>query len=214
MTAFTIEGGQFSLDGKPLFIQAGEFHYFRAPRDEWRNRLDLLKAAGFNAVAAYMPWLWHQPVDGAPDFDGHTHPIRDLAGFLDLAKEMGLYIIARPGPYIMAETINEGIPPWVFEKHPRIAFISQEGKAQNIASYLHPDFLSCVSEWYQAIFKVLTPRQVTRGGRIIMAQLDNEMGMMAWVRNIMDINPDTLARFARISGKKLWQTTSAALSDH
>lgn len=30
-----------------------------------------------------------------------------------------------------------------------------------------------------------------------MIQLDNEMGMIQWVRNMMDINPDTLERFAR-----------------
>jgi beta-galactosidase len=43
---------------------------------------------------------------------------------------------------------------------------------------------------------VLTPRQVTHGGRIIMIQLDNEMGMMQLVRNIIDTNQDTIARFA------------------
>ncbi len=110
--------------------------------------------------------------------------------------EMGFFIIARPGPYIMAETINEGIPPWVFHQYPQAAFIGQDGKAQNIASYLHPDFLACVEGWYQAVFRVLASRQVTRGGKILLIQLDNEMGMLQWVRNLMDTNPDTLARFA------------------
>ncbi|MBL8163896.1 MAG: glycoside hydrolase, partial [Anaerolineae bacterium] len=31
---------------------------------------------------------------------------------------------------------------------------------------------------------------------IVMVQLDNEMGMLQWVRNIVDINPDTLERFS------------------
>jgi beta-galactosidase len=196
MNRFYAKDGQFWLNDQPQFIQAGEFHYFRAPADQWPHRLGLLKEAGFNAVAAYIPWLWHQLEEGVSDFDGHSHPMRNLAGFLDLAADMGLFIIARPGPYIMAETINEGIPPWVFAKYPQVAFLSQDGKAQNIASYLHPDFLACCRKWYQAIFEVLTPRQITHGGRIIMIQLDNEMGMMKWVRNIMDTNPDTLSRFA------------------
>jgi len=196
MSKFYARNGQFWLDDQPQLIQAGEFHYFRTPQTEWRHRLDLLKAAGFNAVAAYIPWLWHQPEKGASDFDGHSHPMRNLAGFLDLAAEMGLLIIARPGPYIMAETINEGIPPWVFQNFPQIAFVSQDQNPQNLASYLHPDFLACVRQWYRAVFEVLTPRQVTRGGKIIMIQLDNEMGMPQWVRNIFDVNPDTLSRFA------------------
>ena len=181
---------------RKLLIQAGEFHYFRTRPEHWPHRLGLLKQAGFNSVAAYIPWLWHQPTEGVSDFDGSSHPMRNLAGFLDLAAEMGLWIIARPGPYIMAETINEGIPPWVFTNYPQVAFIAQDEKAQNIVSYLHPDFLSCVKAWYKAIFAVLTPRQITHGGRIIMVQLDNEMGMPHWVRSMFDVNPDTLARFA------------------
>lgn len=196
MNTFIARDGQFWLNDQPLLIQAGEFHYFRCPTDRWANRLGLLRDAGFNAVAAYIPWLWHQTQPDHTDLDGHTHPMRNLAGFLDLAAEMGFLIIARPGPYIMAETINEGVPPWVFSQYPQVAFMSQDGTAQNIASYLHPDFLRCVEGWYRAVFEVLTPRQITHGGKIVMIQLDNEMGMMPWVRGIVDTNPDTLARFA------------------
>ena len=196
MSKFIVENGQFWLDGQPQLIQAGEFHYFRTPREEWRHRLGLLKAAGFNAVASYIPWLWHQLDEDVSDFDGNSHPMRNLAGFLDLAAEMGLLIIARPGPYINAETINEGIPPWVFRKYPQVTYINQDHQPQNIVSYLHPDFLAVVRKWYRAVFQVLAPRQVTQQGKIVLIQLDNEMGMMHWVRNMMDINPDTLARFA------------------
>lgn len=196
MNKFYIQDGQFWLNDQPQLIQAGEFHYFRTPPDQWSHRLGLLKTAGFNAVAAYMPWLWHQLEEGISDFDGHSHPQRNLAGFLDLAADMGFLIIARPGPYIMAETINEGIPPWVFTHYPQIGFINQDRKTQNLASYLHPDFLACIAQWYKAIFAVLAPRQITHNGNIIMIQLDNEMGMPQWVRNILDINPDTIARFA------------------
>ena len=195
MNTFYAKDGQFWLNDQPQLIQAGEFHYFRTPADQWPHRLSLLKAAGFNTLATYIPWLWHQLEEDVSDFDGHSHPMRNLAGFLDLAAGMGFLIIARPGPYIMAETINEGIPPWVFSKYPQVAFISQDQQVQNIASYLHPDFLACVRKWYQAIFEVLTPRQITRDGKIIMVQLDNEMGMLQWARNIMDTNPDTITRF-------------------
>lgn len=206
---FELRDGQFWLNDEPIFIHAGEFHYFRTPVDQWPHRLNLLKQAGFNTVAAYIPWLWHQPQSDVTDLDGHTHPMRDLAGFLDLAAEMDLYVIARPGPYIMAETINEGIPPWVFSQYPQAAFVAQDGQAQNIASYLHPDFIRCVEGWYQAVFAVLSPRQIMRGGNILMTQLDNEMGMIQWVRNMLDLNPDTVERFTIY----LQQTYGDRLSD-
>ncbi|HAF47872.1 MAG TPA: glycoside hydrolase [Anaerolineaceae bacterium] len=196
MNTFKIKDNLFWLNDQPIFIQSGEFHYYRTPPEEWRHRLNLLKEAGFNTLASYIPWLWHQLEEDVSDFDGHSHPMRNLEGFLDLADEMGFLIIPRPGPYIMAETTNEGIPPWVFENYPGAAFIDQNNKVQNIASYLHPDFLKCVRKWYQAIFQVLTPRQITYSGKIIMTQLDNEMGMIHWVRNIIDTNPDTIQRFA------------------
>ena len=196
MDHFAVKDGHFWLKDKPLLIQAAEFHYYRTPPDQWAHRLGLMQQAGFNTLATYIPWLWHQPEPGITDVDGHTHPMRNLAGFLDLAADMGFHIIARPGPYIMAETINEGIPPWVFAQNPQASFIDQTGKIQNIASYLQPDFLRCVEEWYKAVFEVLTPRQITHGGRILLIQLDNEMAMIHWVRNIVDINPDTLTRFA------------------
>lgn len=196
MHKFAVNKGQFWLDDQPVMIQAAEFHYYRTPKDQWEHRLGLLKAAGFNAVASYIPWLWHEIEEGKFDFDGHTDPKRDLEGFLDLAAKMGFLILPRPGPYIMAETINEGIPQWVFKNYPQVTFISQDGKAQNIVSYMHPDFLKCVKSWFRQIFGVLTPRQVTRGGTIVMIQLDNEMGMIHWVRNILDLNPDTIHRFA------------------
>ncbi|HRE27111.1 MAG TPA: beta-galactosidase [Anaerolineales bacterium] len=197
MTQFEIAHGQFGIDGKPTLLQAGEFHYFRTPAPEWAHRLGLLRAAGFNTLATYIPWLWHQPTSDVSDLDGQTHPMRDLTGFLDLAARMGFWIIARPGPYIMAETYREGIPAWVLEQHPECAFLSAEdARAQEIVSYLHPSFVSAVEGWYSDVFAVLAPRQVTRGGRILMVQLDNEMGMIAWVRNLLDVNPDTLARLA------------------
>lgn len=193
---FTFHDNLFWLDDRPILLQAGEFHYFRTPSDAWEHRLGLLKAAGFNAVATYIPWRWHEPEEGHFDFDGHSHPLRNLTGFLDLAASMGLWILPRPGPYIMAETINEGIPDWVFARYPQVAFVDQHGRPQNIVSYLHPDFLACVAHWYCAVFGVLAPRQVTSGGRILAVQLDNEMGMMHWVRNILDTNPHTLTCFA------------------
>jgi beta-galactosidase len=209
MASFSVRDGQFWLDGKALLLQAGEFHYFRTPADQWAQRLGLLKQAGFNAVATYIPWLWHEPQPGVVDLDGHTSPLRNLVGFLDLAAELDLWVIARPGPYIMAETRNEGIPAWLLEHFPQVRF----GATEDLVSYLHPDFLDCVRRWYQGVFGVLAPRQVTRGGRVLLVQLDNEMGMLAWVRNQIDTNPDTMARFAAWWGKMTPQAVLQALSE-
>jgi len=195
MSEINIKNGSFLINGKAVIIHAAEFHYFRIPVSEWKSRLQLVKDTGFNTLATYIPWLWHENSKGDFDFKGTTHPLRNLEFFLDLASDMGLWIIARPGPYIMAETINEGIPQWIFESTPEVAVIDQHGHHQSYLSYLHPQSESLIKAWYKAVFSVLSPRQITHGGKIIMVQLDNEMGMIAWVRNMIDLNPDNLERF-------------------
>lgn len=196
MSTVTLTNGQLMIDGKSVVIVAAEFHYFRTPQSSWRERLELLKASGFNTIATYIPWLWHEPQPGHFDLTGITHPQKDLAGFLDLVAELGFMIIARPGPYIMAETINEGIPPWVFERYPDVAVLDQRGQRHNVYSYNHPQVMPLIKDWYQAVFDVLSPRQWGHHGTIILVQLDNEMGMIAWVRNAIDVNEPTLMRFS------------------
>ncbi|RXM92547.1 Beta-galactosidase [Acipenser ruthenus] len=55
--------------------------------------------AGLNTIQIYVPWNYHEPVQGVYDFSGS----RDLESFLDIANQTGLLVILRPGPYICAE---------------------------------------------------------------------------------------------------------------
>ena len=105
-----LERRRLLVDGRPRILMAGEVHYFRLHREDWADRLDKLVAAGCDAVAAYMPWLVHETDAGEIDLTGATSHYRDLVGFLDLAAERDLLVIARPGPFVMAELKNEGLP--------------------------------------------------------------------------------------------------------
>jgi beta-galactosidase GanA len=57
-----------------------------------------IKALGFNTVSFYTLWGLHNPSEGDLDFDGW----KNLQPFIDAAKESGLWMIARPGPYIVS----------------------------------------------------------------------------------------------------------------
>lgn len=97
---FRIANGAFLLDGKPFQIISGELHYARIPREYWRHRLKMAKAMGLNTVATYVFWNYHEVRPGV--FDFHTGN-RDLAAFIRIAQEEGLWVILRPGPYVCAE---------------------------------------------------------------------------------------------------------------
>src|SRR5688572_8351006 len=176
---------QIMIDGRARLIVAGEIHYFRVARDQWPDRLEKLTAAGGNAVASYIPWLCHEPREGEYDFDGRTHPDLDLGGFIDLCREHGLWFLARPGPFVMAELKNEGLPYRLYDQHPEIIPRSWDGKPapSRTVDYLAPVFLDECRRWYEAVGRVLTPRMLPNGGNVIVVQLDNEIGMLSWVTN-------------------------------
>jgi len=87
----------FFIRGKRVFLQSGEFHGFRLPvQPLWKDIMQKAKAAGLNSISVYTHWGMTNPKTGVVDLKGFT----GLQPFFDAAKEAGLWIIARPGPYI------------------------------------------------------------------------------------------------------------------
>lgn len=103
-------------------------HYFRIPSRYWDKHLANLVAARCNAVSTYVPWSWHEYEECHFDITGKTHPERNLIGFLDLAAKHGLYVTLKPGPYVMAETTNQGIPGWLTARYPETLAIGENGE--------------------------------------------------------------------------------------
>ena len=109
----TYDGYSFKVDGRRTYLWSGEFHYFRLPSpDLWRDIFQKMRAAGFNTTSLYFDWGYHSPRPGVYDFSG----VRDVDKVLDLAQEAGLYVIARPAPYINAEVDSGGLPGWLTTK--------------------------------------------------------------------------------------------------
>ena len=95
------------IGGKRVLLWAGEFDSYRLPSPSlWIDRLEEMKAAGFNAVSIYFDWDDHSAAPGVYGFTG----VRDINRLLNDAQRVGLYVIARPGPFINAETDAGGTP--------------------------------------------------------------------------------------------------------
>ncbi len=184
----TLHNKQILINGKPKLILCGEIHYFRLPRTAWQDRIDKLKEAGFNAVASYIPWICHEQEEGCFDF-GEKRSELDLVAFIELCQQNDLYFIARPGPFIMAEMKNEGIPYWVAQNHKEVVPVTWDGAKvpTKTLDYLSESFLVCVKRWYEKVCAILSPHLEPKGGNVIAFQLDNEMGMLSWVSNCPDL---------------------------
>ncbi|MBP3041146.1 beta-galactosidase [Bacillaceae bacterium Marseille-Q3522] len=192
-----ISNENIMINGKKEILFGGEMHYFRVPQTEWRNRIRQIKAAGGNLVSTYVPWIFHEIEEGTVDLTGKTRPERNLQSFLQIIKEEKMYCLVRPGPYVMAELVNHGVPRWFNENYPEAMAKTQTGEKHptGVVSYLHPVFLEKVSNWYQHVCEIIAPFQIVNDGSVIMFQLDNEVGMLHWVTNQGDYNEVTLQSF-------------------
>ncbi len=157
---FVIGTNDFLLDGKPFQIRCGEIHFARIPKEYWEHRLRACKAMGLNTVCAYLFWNFHEWQRGEYDWSGQA----DAAEFCRLAQKEGLWVLLRPGPYACAEWDSGGLPWWLF-KHPNVKLRTQD-----------PDFMVPSTAWLREVGRVLGPMQITRGGPILMAQVENEYG--------------------------------------
>ena len=104
---------ELHVDGRPFFIHAASFPYYRIPEDLWDRSLDRYRDLGINTIDLRIPWNWHEPREGELDFDGHTNLRRDLRGLLRMITEKGFRLIARPGPIIGDDWRNGGYPDWL-----------------------------------------------------------------------------------------------------
>ncbi len=159
-STFTIGENDFLLNGKPYVIRCGEMHFARIPKEYWRHRLQMAKAMGLNTVCAYLFWNMHEPEPGKFNWSG----MADAAEFCKIAKQEGLYVILRPGPYSCAEWEMGGFPWWLLKKTD-IQLRTQD-----------PYYLERCRMYLQEVGKVLAPMQINNGGPIIMTQVENEYG--------------------------------------
>ncbi len=144
----------FTIHGIDRFLFSASMHYPRCPEPLWRDRLEKLRDAGFNTIESYVFWNYHEPVEGQAD-------LSEFDRFATLVGEMGFWLIARPGPYVCAEWDAGGFPHWVIARQ----FPLRSDAPESIRTSRH---------WYDMVLPVIARHQITRGGPVILMQIENE----------------------------------------
>jgi len=168
---FALAGDDFLLDGKPFQIISGEMHPARIPPAYWRHRVRMAKAMGVNTIAVYIFWNFHEREDGRFDF---TSEERDIAKFIRICQEEGLWVVLRPGPYVCAEWEFGGLPPYLL-RIPDLKVRSMD-----------PRYMAAAERYLRALARVVVPLQVSQGGPILMLQIENEYGSYGNDRNYIE----------------------------
>ncbi|MGF6847625.1 beta-galactosidase [Chitinophaga sp. W3I9] len=159
--SFALSKTDFMLDGKPFQMISGEMHPARIPHEYWRHRIQMAKAMGCNTIAAYVFWNYHEPVKGQFDFSTGNH---NIAEFIKIAQEEGMWVLLRPGPYVCAEWEFGGLPPYLLQT-PDIK-----------VRCMDPRYIAAVSTYVDRLAAEIKPLLVTNGGPVVMVQIENEYG--------------------------------------
>lgn len=172
---FEVGDKTFLLNNEPFVVKAAELHYPRIPKEYWEHRIQAAKALGMNTICLYIFWNYHEPEEGLFDFEGQ----KDIAAFCRLAQENDMYVIVRPGPYVCAEWEMGGLPWWLLKK--------QDIKLREQDPY----YMERTKIFMNKVGEQLADLQISKGGNIIMVQVENEYGAFGtdkpYVAEIRDI---------------------------
>ena len=158
---------QFWIDDQPIVLLAGEMHFGRVLADDWELRIKQAKAMGLNTISFYLFWNLVEPLEGKFDFSG----MNDVRRVIKLCQDNGLWVILRPGPYCCAEVDYGGLPAWTL-KYPNVKIRTAD-----------PTYLDWCRRYIGEVYKQVADLQVTKGGPLLMVQIDNEYGIVAHGNN-------------------------------
>lgn len=119
--------------------------------------LQKVKAIGYTGVSFYVDWNLLEGTPGTFRAEG----VFDLNPFFEAAAGVGIYLLARPGPYINAEVSGGGFPGWL----------------QRIPGHLRTNdtsYLEATNLYMQEIGRIIADAQITNGGPVILVQPENE----------------------------------------
>ncbi|XP_010842051.1 PREDICTED: beta-galactosidase-1-like protein 3 [Bison bison bison] len=160
LVGLQVRGSNFTLGNMPFLILSGTIHYFRVPRDYWKDSLLKLKACGFNTVTTHVPWNLHEPRRGQFHYSGNL----DLIAFISLASEVDLWVILCVGPYIGSDLDLGGLPSWLLkDSHMKLRTT-------------HKGFTAAVNRYFDDLIPKIRGFQFQEEGPIIAMQMENEYG--------------------------------------
>jgi hypothetical protein len=134
-----------------------------------------------NTIETYVAWNFHEAAPGVFDWEGD----RNLDAFIAECERQDMYVIVRPGPYICAEWDYGGFPAWL-QTVPGIAFRT-----------MNQPYLDAIDRYFDAVAPIIARHQWTRGGGVILVQVENEYANLKWTRGPDMVVDDAYQHYVR-----------------
>jgi len=198
----SLDRWRLNVNGHRLPIVSGDIHYWRHPANLWPTLLERVRELGLRMICLYVPWSVHETSPGNFDF-GDLEPNKNLGGFIDLAEEMGLGVLVRPGPHINAELAGFGYPARLFEDP---AFLMRNASGGPVMmpipphtfpaiSYASEAFWREVELWLDVVAPILRER-IAPHGPVLALQTDNESAFFFRTAPFdVDYHPDARSKW-------------------
>ncbi|VFQ63388.1 unnamed protein product [Cuscuta campestris] len=157
------DGRAITINGIPRLLLSGAIHYPRSTAEMWPDLMKKAKEGGLDAIETYVFWNAHEPVRGQFDFSGN----HDLVRFIKTARDAGLYVVLRIGPYVCAEWNYGGFPVWLHN----LPGVTQLRTANDV-------YMGAMQNFTTMIVDMVKKEELfaSQGGPIILAQIENEYG--------------------------------------
>jgi hypothetical protein len=123
----------------------------------WLDVFQKIKALGYNTVSFYTHWALLEGKPGNFTAEG----VFGFEKFFEAAAEAGIYLIARPGPYINAEVSGGGFPGWL-QRVPGTLRTSDQS------------YIDATENYMAQMGGIIAKAQITNGGPVILVQPENE----------------------------------------
>ena len=128
------------------------------------------------------------------NFEGN----RDIEYLFSLCEELGIYVLAAPGPYVCAETSAGGFPAWLVAKRDiRIRHLKRTGFLK-----YDPKFTEYCTQWFSHFIPIMARHEITTNphGCVIGLQVENERMRKKIIPMGLDREIEDLSKDARKFG--------------
>ena len=159
--SFTIGDSDFLLDGEPFRILSGAIHYFRVHPDQWADRIRKARLMGLNTIETYVAWNAHEPRPGRVGCLGRERPRR-----VPRRRRRRGHARDRAARPVHLRRVDER----------RAARLADRRRPASACAAPSPATSPRRPASSRRVYEIVAPRQIDRGGNVILVQIENEYG--------------------------------------
>ena len=184
------------IQGIRVPLHSAGFPYWELAPSRWESALEAAAELRLRLLRLDIPWVLHELSPGVWDW-GERRSELDLPRLLKLAHARGLFVLARPGPWLgRCFPEGGGLPPRLLASR-EVRALDAFGTRRPVPSPVSEVLAAEAERWLEAVSECLSPYVYPQGP--LVAWISGGVGPLPslWGGGALDRSKDALAFFAR-----------------